>query len=151
MGGIPLPSRGIVGKNRSKTTVRSKRVGPLGSNGAPLLGSHSDFEDFYSWSPIKWWVIRQVTRDDYIWFVLSCWHNNVTGQITVCYSVTELCLYNLVRPWLSSRVSQPSPKYQAAFADFIVVLFNLSIRGLKKSKNIIKYRQRCDYNIPQIQ
>ena len=33
MGGIPLPSRGIVGKNRrtqSKTTVRSKRVGPLG-------------------------------------------------------------------------------------------------------------------------
>ena len=36
MGGIPPPSRGIVGKNRgtwSKTTVRSKRVGPLGSNG----------------------------------------------------------------------------------------------------------------------
>ena len=33
MGGIPPPSRGIVGKNRSthsKTTVRSKRVGPLG-------------------------------------------------------------------------------------------------------------------------
>ena len=43
--GIPLPSRGKVGKNRSprsKTTVRSKRVSPLGSNGAPLLGSHSD-------------------------------------------------------------------------------------------------------------
>ena len=33
MGGILPPSRGIVGKNRStgnKTTVRSKRVGPLG-------------------------------------------------------------------------------------------------------------------------
>ena len=45
MWGIPPPSGGIVGKNRStrrKTTVRSKRVGPLGSNGAPLLGSHSD-------------------------------------------------------------------------------------------------------------
>ena len=44
-GGIPLPSKGKVGKNwstRSKTTVRSKRVGPLGSNWAPLLGSHSD-------------------------------------------------------------------------------------------------------------
>ena len=43
--GIPPPSRGKVGENRSaqsKTTVRSKRVGPLGSNGAPLLGSHSD-------------------------------------------------------------------------------------------------------------
>ena len=42
-GGIPPPSRGIVGDNRStrsKTTVRRKRVGPLGSNGAPLLGSH---------------------------------------------------------------------------------------------------------------
>ena len=45
MGGIPPPSGGIVGKNWStqrKTTVSSKRVGPLGSNGAPLLGSHSD-------------------------------------------------------------------------------------------------------------
>ena len=34
-----------MGKNWStqgKTTVRNKRVGPLGSNGAPLLGSHSD-------------------------------------------------------------------------------------------------------------
>ena len=33
MGGIPPPSGGIVGENRrtrSKTTVRSKRVGPLG-------------------------------------------------------------------------------------------------------------------------
>ena len=42
MGG--LPSGGIVGENRStqsKTTVRSKRVGPLGSNGVLLLGSHS--------------------------------------------------------------------------------------------------------------
>ena len=36
------PPGGIVGENwstRSKTTVSSKRVGPLGSNGAPLLGS----------------------------------------------------------------------------------------------------------------
>ena len=44
MGGIPPPSGGMVGKNRStrsKTTVKSKRVGPLGSNGAPLLGFHS--------------------------------------------------------------------------------------------------------------
>ena len=47
MRGIPPPSRGKVGKNwstRSKTTVRSKRVGPLGSNGAPLLRFHSDGE-----------------------------------------------------------------------------------------------------------
>ena len=39
-GGIPSPSGGIVGKGHStgsKTTVGSKRVGPLGSNGAPLL------------------------------------------------------------------------------------------------------------------
>ena len=38
------PSGGIVGENRStrsKTTVSSKRVSPLGSNGTPLLGSHS--------------------------------------------------------------------------------------------------------------
>ena len=38
-GGIPLPSRGIVGKNRSarsKTTVRSKKVGPLGSRSGPF-------------------------------------------------------------------------------------------------------------------
>ena len=44
MGGIPRPWGGIVGKNwsaQSKTTVRSKRVGPQGSNGALLLGSHS--------------------------------------------------------------------------------------------------------------
>ena len=41
MGGIPSPSGDIVGKNRSKTTVRSKSLGPLGSNEAPLLGSHS--------------------------------------------------------------------------------------------------------------
>ena len=43
-GGIPPPSGGIVGENRStqsKTTVKSKRMGPLGSNGALLLGSHS--------------------------------------------------------------------------------------------------------------
>ena len=43
MGGIPPPSRGIVGENRStrsKTTVRSKKVGLLESNGPPLLGSH---------------------------------------------------------------------------------------------------------------
>ena len=36
MGGIPSPNGGIVGKNQStqrKTTVRSKRVGALGSNG----------------------------------------------------------------------------------------------------------------------
>ena len=39
MGGILLPSRGIVGKNRSsrsKTTVRSKKVGPLGSRSGPF-------------------------------------------------------------------------------------------------------------------
>ena len=39
MGGIPLPSRGMLGKNRStqsKTTVRSKRVGPLGSRWGPF-------------------------------------------------------------------------------------------------------------------
>ena len=41
MGGIPSPSGDIVGKNRSKTTVRSKSLGPLGSSEAPLLGSHS--------------------------------------------------------------------------------------------------------------
>ena len=44
MGGIPPLSGGIVGENqstRSETSVRSKRVGPLGSNGSPLLGSHS--------------------------------------------------------------------------------------------------------------
>ena len=44
MGGIPPPSRGIMGKNRStqsKTPDRSERVGHLESNGAPLLGSHS--------------------------------------------------------------------------------------------------------------
>ena len=38
-GGIPPPSGGIVCKNRStriKTTVRSKRVGPLGSRGGPF-------------------------------------------------------------------------------------------------------------------
>ena len=35
-GGIPPPSRGIVGKNRSKTTVRSKRVFPLRSGGGPF-------------------------------------------------------------------------------------------------------------------
>ena len=43
-GGISPPSRGKVGNDwstRSKTTLRIKRVGPLGSNGAPLLGSHS--------------------------------------------------------------------------------------------------------------
>ena len=37
--GIPLPGRGIVGKNqsaRSKTTVRSKRVFPLRSGGGPF-------------------------------------------------------------------------------------------------------------------
>ena len=42
--GIPPPSRGKVGKNRStlsKTTVRSKRVGPLGSRAGPLIFSHS--------------------------------------------------------------------------------------------------------------
>ena len=40
MGGIPSPSGGIVGENwstRSKATVGSKRVGPLGSNGATVL------------------------------------------------------------------------------------------------------------------
>ena len=39
MGGIPLPSRGIVSKNLStlnKTTVRSKRVGLLGSRWGPF-------------------------------------------------------------------------------------------------------------------
>ena len=44
MGGIPLPSGGLVGENQStqsKTAVRNKRVGPLGSYVAPLLGSHS--------------------------------------------------------------------------------------------------------------
>ena len=38
--GIPPPSGGIMGKNwsnRSKTTVRSKRVGPLGSRWGPFL------------------------------------------------------------------------------------------------------------------
>ena len=40
-GGIPLPSRGIVSKIRStasKTTVRSKRVGPLGRTVIVELG-----------------------------------------------------------------------------------------------------------------
>ena len=43
-GGIPPPSGGIVSENpstRNQTTIMSKRVGPLGSNGAPLLGSNS--------------------------------------------------------------------------------------------------------------
>ena len=57
-GGIPPPSRGIVGKNQStqgKTTVRSKRVGPLGQNGAPLLGSHSVtfFLLFFHWKSFR--------------------------------------------------------------------------------------------------
>ena len=45
MGGIPLHSRGIVGKNRStrsKTTVKSLKGGvPYGQERAPLLVSHS--------------------------------------------------------------------------------------------------------------
>ena len=58
--GIPLPGRGKVGKNRSarsKTTVRSKRVGPLKSGGAPLLGSHSDiFHWFLSFALLSWHI-----------------------------------------------------------------------------------------------
>ena len=49
-----------VGKNRSarsKTTVRSKRVGPLRSGGAPLLGSHSDiFQWFSSFDLFSWHI-----------------------------------------------------------------------------------------------
>ena len=45
IGGIPSPSGGIVGKNRSKTTVRSKRVGPLGSRWGP-----------FSWLP-QWYLL----------------------------------------------------------------------------------------------
>ena len=56
--GIPPPSRGKVGKNlstRSKNTVRSKRVGPLGSNGAPLLGSHNDI---FKWLLAFAWHVK---------------------------------------------------------------------------------------------
>ena len=49
-----------MGKNRSarsKTTVRSKRVGPLKSGGAPLLGSHSDiFHWFSSFALLSWHI-----------------------------------------------------------------------------------------------
>ena len=46
----------------------------------------------YTRSP-KWRVIRQVTRDGFIWFALSCLHNIGGGQINVFYDFTKLCLF----------------------------------------------------------
>ena len=78
--GVPPPSGGKVGKNRStrsKTTVRSKRVGPLGSKWGP-----------FTWFP-QWYLLLYLCAFKFVCDTYTVWLSTVISV----YFISECVCY----------------------------------------------------------